>query len=225
MTNTTLPVKAEEALARRDLYGTFAAAFLNEPTRDFVELIRTPGFIDDLADTFGENAVETLKSFCSTFDGHHNDIVLDYNALFKVPGANYVTPYESVYLDKREVDGETKDGLLMGPTTQKVKVFWKKAGFNLSNESKELTDYVGHEFDFISRLCEEELRACEGKDEKLARACQSVQLKFLEQHLGRWIGALSDNINGKAATDFYKGIGQLAKAFVLLDIRTLTEWL
>jgi TorA maturation chaperone TorD len=50
-----------------------------------------------------------------------------------------------------------------------------------------------------------------------------LKQKFLEEHLGRWVGTLSEAIRKDAQTDFYKRLADLTEQFVREDLQELTE--
>lgn len=214
---------ADEAMGRQNVYRFLAVLYTRPPTEGLVRQVCNRNFLSDLTAVFGARHTHWLKDFSRSFDGDHEKLRLDYHALFKAPAGSYVTPYESVYMDAPPEGEGAGRGLLMGPSSRKVKAFYAEAGFRLSKEARELADFLGHELDFMSRLCEEEARAGAAKDPELVSSCRRVELKFLEQHLGRWMGVVAGRIQENAGTDFYKGVAEITRAFVKRDLKGLRK--
>ncbi|HID27108.1 MAG TPA: hypothetical protein EYP22_04675 [Methanosarcinales archaeon] len=149
----------ELSQARGNMYQFFSAIYLREPSKDFIDSILEREFINNLSEIFKEGA-ECLKNFAETFDGkleQYEELVMEYNSLFKVPLEQYVAPYESAW----------KEGLLYIHAFE-VKKFYEANGFSISEDYKDLPDHVGLELEsaqkkffedhlikWVPNLCEE----------------------------------------------------------------------
>jgi TorA maturation chaperone TorD len=120
--------------------------------------------------------------------------------LFKVPGPQYVTPYEAVYRDTREINGQTVGGLLAGQSTVDVQKWCRLAAIEVTEDFKNLPDHIALEFNHLAHLCFKERQfAGSGDEARLTRAWE-MQRDFLASRLAEWIAPLRDKIHEKSAT-------------------------
>ena len=198
-------------LARADVYRLLSAcyyqpddAFLEE---DVFSQIKTDlakaspsGVIDAAAldDCFKSSGVEVL--------------LLDYSRLFLGPFEILAKPYGSVYLDGEKI--------VMGDSTMQALELYREGGFDVAEDFLEMPDHIAVELEFLYLLSFRIGKASD--DEEKARLIVLKQ-KFLEEHLGRWVGTLSEAIRKGAQTDFYKRLADLTEQFVREDLQELTE--
>lgn len=182
-----------------------------------------PSFLQDLVETFGNSNSEYLLNFSKRFDGNYEVANQDYMDLFRVPLSKYVTPYESVYRDKRIVAGREVGSLLMGESTLAVKNMYSRVGLEISKDFAELPDHLGTELYFMYYLCGLEKNAWEREEKEEALRLLSIERDFLNDHLSKWISDVCEDMIKKAETDFYKGIATITKAFIFQDLETLAQ--
>ena len=198
-------------LARADVYRLLSAcyyqpedAFLEE---DVFSQLKTAlakaspsGVIDAAAldDCFKSSGVEVL--------------LLDYSRLFLGPFEILAKPYGSVYLDGEKI--------VMGDSTMQALELYREGGFDVAEDFLEMPDHIAVELEFLYLLSFRIGKASD--DEEKARLIVLKQ-KFLEEHLGRWVGTLSEAIRKGAQTDFYKRLADLTEQFVREDLQELTE--
>lgn len=100
--------------------------------------------------------------------------------------------------------------------------FYRAFGFQVAEARKVLPDYIGTELEFMSLLCRKEAYAlAQGWPDKAA-VCADAERKFLQEHLGRWIGlfsrkmqeALSEGSVMNHARTFYRTLAGLTERFV-----------
>lgn len=142
---------------------------------------------------------------------------LEYDALFRVPGPRYTRPYESVYRERRNIGGQVVYGLVWGEATAAVKDLYTRAGAEVTDEIRELPDFIGLELAFMAFLCQQENRAWEQGDRDLARRYLELQREFLADHLSRWAGDFCQEMRAKAETGFYAGLAEMTGEYVLSD--------
>lgn len=207
-------VEEREALLslKEGIYSFLSSVFNSAPEERHISVLSD----NDVREMFQQLSPESVQYL--ELPGELKLIRQDFNDLFMVPGAKYVTPYESVYVDERRVDGSWGKRLLMGPSAVDVKKFYEKAGFKLSGKNIELPDFAGTEIEFVATLLREEKKHLENADSEEAQGIKKLREEFLKLHLGRWIEPLCDEIFKKAESDFYKGIALLAKKIILQDI-------
>lgn len=202
------------AVARGQLYGFLAGAFLRPPTSQSVSPILDDVVLRQLSEQFGSDAVGELEQFRSLFDGCWDALDREYQDLFTVPLGRYVTPYEAVYRDERVVDGEVVRGLLFGPSTLAVKAIYRDAGVEMADTVRELPDHIGLELGCMQVLCDAEARGREEGDGGAVARAQALQRRLLQEHLQQWTPRLSERIRANAPGPFYRGIASLTEAFI-----------
>lgn len=149
----------------------------------------------------------------------------EFMNLFKVPGGQYVTPYESVFRDTREIAGRPVKGLLMGQAAVDVQKWYRLAAMDISDEYKDLPDHICLELDYLAHLCAKEQGfATTGDTAKLQRAWE-MQRDFLAAHVVSWLGVLRDRIHEKSQNAYFRAIADIAVEFTQRDLATLEELL
>jgi len=208
---------------RREMYRFLASLFLAPPSKELIDLLISPSFLDDLNGILSEDSLKYITKFCQEYDHNHEALKQEYMDLFMIPLGKYVTPYEAVYRDEREIDGKKVKGLLMGPSTVDVKRFYKKAGAEIEKNFKELPDHIGTELDFLRFLCESEEEAWETGNEQAALNFLKIEKDFLKKHLINWLPDLCEKIFQKTKNNFYLAIAKITLDFVLSDSNTLSN--
>jgi TorA maturation chaperone TorD len=197
-------------LARADAYRLLSACYY-QPEDAFLEeevfsQLRTalakssPSEIMEAAtldDCFRASGVEAL--------------MLDYSRLFLGPFDILAKPYGSVYLDGEKV--------VMGDSTMQALELYRVGGFDVAEDFLEMPDHIAVELEFLYLLS---FHIGKESEEERARLI-TLKQKFLEEHLGRWVGAFSEAIRKGAQTDFYKRLADLTEQFVREDLQELTE--
>ena len=197
-------------LARADVYRLLSAcyyqpddAFLEE---DVFSQLKTalakasPGGVIDAAaldDCFKSSGVDVL--------------LLDYSQLFLGPFEILAKPYGSVYLDGEKI--------VMGDSTMQALELYREGGFDVAEDFLEMPDHIAVELEFLYLLS---FHIGKGSDDEERARMTALKQKFLEEHLGRWVGALSEAIGKGAQTDFYKRLANLTEQFVREDLQALT---
>ena len=202
------------ATARANMYKFLAAAFLEPPGEALIRPLLADGFLRDLEEVFGLAPVEDLRRFAGGFHGDYDALDQEFQSLFMVPLGRYVTPYEAVYRDEREVGDTLVRGLLMGPSTLVVKQLYREAGAAISEEFKDLPDHVGLELACMEFLCAAEARAWDREDLEEVRRVRGLQRRLVHEHLLQWVPALCARIRERAAGPFYRGIASLTEAYL-----------
>jgi len=210
----TMVCEQDELLVLKEgIYSYLSSVFNLAPDEKLLNIMSN----NEVREVFEQISSEAVKFL--TENHNPEEVRLDFNSLFMVPGDRYVTPYESVYVDEPPVDGSRGNKrLLMGPSAVEVQKFYTRAGFKLSDRNKELPDYAGVELQFVADLIKEERSKRENGNQEEALILERLRKEFIKNHLGRWFVPLCDEIIKKAATNFYKGIGIFTKAVILQEI-------
>jgi TorA maturation chaperone TorD len=141
----------------------------------------------------------------------------DFHDLFMVPGPNYVTPYESVYVDSSiEANGRVR-GRVSGPSALAVRGFYERVGLGLAPGYPEPPDYVGLELACAEYLCLREARFLEEEQAEGADTVRRLREGFVREHLAAWIPELARRIRVSAGTEYHRS---LADATVWLIAHT-----
>jgi TorA maturation chaperone TorD len=196
------------------MYKFLAATFLEPPGPRLFAPLFAEGFLAELEELFGAAALADLHEFVRTFQGDYGALDQEFQSLFTVPLGRYVTPYESVYRDEREIGDTRVRGLLMGPSTLAVKHLYREAGLLISEDFKDLPDHIGLELACMEFLCRAEARAWSQEDLREIRRARDLQRRLLCDHLLQWAPALCARIQERAPGPLYRGIARLTEAYL-----------
>lgn len=146
---------------------------------------------------------------------YFEDLQLDYDALFNIPGPKLTFPYESCYTH-RNIDG-TYGRLWQEPAQDMHRIFkeWEivfAEGWDL------IPDHVALELFFMAELCRRASFIQEVEDMK---RLQEWQREFFQAHLNSWMAEFVDVLEKKTDTEFYRGIAQLLRAFLEEEKKSL----
>jgi TorA maturation chaperone TorD len=138
-------------------------------------------------------------------------LLLDYTRLFLGPMHIIAKPYGSVWLER--------DKELMGDSTMAVQNLYREGGFDMDEEFHELPDHIAAELEFLYLLIYRENEARrDGKPEAL-QAKIALRKRFLDEHLGRWIGPFTAAVRAGAQCGFYRELAALTDRFVGMEAR------
>ena len=103
----------------------------------------------------------------------------EYAALFESLSET-VYPWESVH-----VSGEP---LLFQPCTLDVRESYRAEGFQAAGYPREPDDHIASECGFMARLAERAAASRASGDEAACEAALAASSRFLDEHLGVWVG-------------------------------------
>lgn len=215
--------QADWAKARANVNRFLSAAFLEPPSEALVSTLSADSFIAELEKIFGSVAVDDLRQFAGEFGGDHEGLDQEFQDLFMVPLERYVTPYESVYRDQRQVGDKVVRGLLAGSSALAVKQLYRDAGADVSEDFKDFPDHIGLELACMEFLCGEEALAWEQQDLEKAKKMRGFQKRLLHEHLLQWVPALCARIRENAPGPFYRGVAGLTEASLMWEAGSITE--
>lgn len=141
----------------------------------------------------------------------HEALLVDYSRLFLGPIQALAKPYGSVWL-------ETDAGLMQESTTAVLKLY-EKGGFEIAEDFRELPDHIAAELEFLYLLLFREARASRDADAKAGRRIAVLRTRFLDQHLGAWVGPFTDAVTAGATSEFYRVLAALTAGFVRMEAR------
>jgi putative dimethyl sulfoxide reductase chaperone len=203
--------------ARSAVYGFFSQAFIRGPSQQFLAALISDEGTANLREVFRDAAYqqELAQVRLDAREGRLTleKAILDFEALFRIPGAHYLTPYESVYRPQ----GPGTRGGLCGPATAAVEWLYLKAGLEPSTGVTELPDHVGVELEFMAYLCIQALEAMQARDAATAQDYHHQQYCFFMEHVGPWVGLLAERLTSQAQTSLYRFLGNFLLLFLELE--------
>jgi TorA maturation chaperone TorD len=203
--------------ARSMVYGFFSQAFLRGPSQQFLTALIGDAGAANLRDVFPDTAYQQelaqvgleAREGRLTLDG----AILDFEALFRVPGTRYLSPYESVY--RSQTDGGR--GCLCGPEAMAVEQFYLGEGLTPTAGFPELPDHVGVELEFMAYLCRKTAEAINMGDRSAVQEYHQQQHRFFTDHIGAWVGLLARRLPSQAQTSLYRFLGNFLNLFLELE--------
>ena len=141
----------------------------------------------------------------------HEALLLDYTRLFLGPTHIIAKPYGSVWLE----GGNT----VMGESTMAVLKLYEEGGFDMSEEFREVPDHIAVELEFLYLLIYRENEARHNDDAAALTAIVALRKRFLDGHLGSWVGPFSTAIRAGAKSEFYRELAALTDQFVNMEAR------
>ncbi|MCC8150889.1 MAG: molecular chaperone TorD family protein [Lachnospiraceae bacterium] len=141
------------------------------------------------------------------------ELEVEYARIFLAAGVAQGTaafPYESVYTNKKHlVNQEACDDLT---------ALYAAKGLKPREDMYRIPDdHAGLEFEYMARLCDTAVRACEADDEAALEESVREQKTFFEHHLRRWVSLFGGDIAKHAQTAFFDGIGRITRGFMVQE--------
>ena len=87
----------------------------------------------------------------------------------------------------------------------------------MSEDFRELPDHIAVELEFLYLLIYRENEAQRNGEPEALQAIAALRKRFLDEHLGRWIGPFADAVKTGAQCAFYRELAELTKRFVELE--------
>ncbi len=196
--------------------GLLAKALYGMPDRDWLNGLLQDRIFDTipLGRTLPEltTARELLSGWADIESNGIDDATFinlrdDYTRLFVGPGELPAPPWESVYTNK--------DRAVFQRETVSVKNWYLRFDLVLASEYNEPADHIGLEFGFLAHLAELTIAASDIRDGAEVKRLIHAQRGFLSQHLLKWAPRWADDVANNARTDFYRGLGWLARGTVM----------
>ncbi|AHF08164.1 TorD/DmsD family molecular chaperone [Desulfitobacterium metallireducens] len=218
--------KAQPLLEMRVLvYDILRRTFLEEPTKEFLNLIMDKEFTEEFP--FAEEneeiheGIAQIAVFLQEHDlkseKEYNDLLWDYTRLFIGPDKLPAPLWESAYLNKER--------LLFQEQTLKVRHAYLEYQFLPKYFRQEADDHLGLELDFMYQLSELSLNYLQHQDFMGLRKVLTDQKTFLQEHLLKWVPELTAKILDSSNLSFYPGMAKILNGYLTLDLEALVELL
>ena len=171
-----------------------ASVLMSYPMDDNTENVRV------LMEDADVDMPEALKKMILAKTSAENiqDLQSEYIAIFD-NGREANPIYETEY-DRRRA-------MAKGNELSDIAGFYRAFGFELDSEAEgmEMLDHVGIELEFYSLMLMKQLHLQEAKDEQGVEIVEDGRKKFLQAHLGRFVGAISRR-PGVVNSEFYSQV-------------------
>lgn len=198
----------EQGAARQDLCRYLAACYY-QPGPEFAEekvfdsmLAAATRIHADLA----AHARRLGEEFAR--EGMEN-LLMDYTRLFLGPTHTLARPYGSVWLEGENV--------VMGESTMAVQELYGEGGFDMSADFREVPDHIAVELEFLYLLIYRENEAHRNGDTEALQAKAALRKRFLDEHLGRWVGPFTAAVRAGAQSSYYRNLAELTGRFIDLE--------
>ncbi len=203
--------------ARSTVYGFFSQAFLRGPSQQFLTALISDEGAANLREVFPDAAYqqELAQVRLESREGRLTleAAVLDFEALFRVPGPHYLSPYESVYRAP-SAGGWCR---LCGPEAAAVEQFYLREGLTPNAGFTELPDHVGVEMEFMAVLCRKAVEAMRKGDRTAVQEYHHQQYCFFREHMRPWVRVLAERLASQAQTSLYRFLGNFLNLFLEME--------
>lgn len=200
----------DKASAREDLFRFLSACFY-EPAPEFEEekLFES---IRRAASQAYPALVEPARRLKAAFAAQDlQTLLVDYTRLFLGPIEAIANPYGASWLKPPVATDENPN------PPPAVLDLYSAGGFEIDPDFRELPDHVAVELEFLYLLTFNSNRAqAAGKTDQLA-AIDQLRRRFLDEHLGAWIGPFAAAIKQGAETAFYRELAELTERFLMME--------
>ena len=203
----------DRGIARENLSRLLAACYY-QPGPEFAEEKVFDSMLDAATRIHPELAAHAKHLGEDYAAEGHDRLLLDYTRLFLGPNQIIAKPYGSVWLE----GGNT----VMGESTMAALKLYEEGGFDISEEFREVPDHIAVELEFLYLLIYRENEAHRNSELEARQAKTALRKRFLDAHLGRWIGPFTSAVTAGAQTSYYRQLAALTSRFV--DMEADSGW-
>jgi len=155
--------------------------------------------------------IEQLKKVLDSVD--YEELVAEHSRLFEPRSKLQVPPYETEY-----TLAESPQHALSQPAhLSDIAGFYKAFGLAISEERPDRVDHIATELEFMHVLALKESIAIESDETEHIEIVRDAQLKFMNDHLGRWTGQFRDRMADADECGFYISLAEMLDLWVRLD--------
>lgn len=204
-----MPTSSEEKAAARESLCRFLAACYYQPGPEFAEEKVFDSMLDAasrIAPDLAAHARRVGEQFAA--EGHER-LLLDYARLFLGPNQILAKPYGSVWM--------SADPTLMQDSTVAVLQLYAEGGFEIADDFRELPDHIAAELEFLYLLIFRENQARRAGEAGALAAAAGLRRRFLDDHLGRWVGPFTAAVGAGAQSAFYRELAECTARFVRME--------
>ncbi|TAK68018.1 MAG: hypothetical protein EPO19_09190 [Betaproteobacteria bacterium] len=198
----------DRGIARENLSRLLAACYY-QPGPEFAQEKVFDSMLDAAAHVHPELAADARRLGEDYAAEGHDVLLLDYTRLFLGPNHIVAKPYGSVWLE-----GQNS---VMGNSTMAVLKLYEEGGFGMSAEFREAPDHIAAELEFLYLLIYRENEAARNGEPGALREKAELRRRFLDEHLGRWVGPFTAAVRAGAQSSYYRELAELTDRFVSLE--------
>jgi TorA maturation chaperone TorD len=197
----------DDLRARADVYRLLSGVFVEEPSPAFLDALRRPETLRQLADAGLHFASDFTEA---PIDVLTERLAVEYTSLFANSGG--FPPVESVRLFgrfKQEPNFETMQT-------------YRRLGFMLRPGRFEVfADQIGVELMFVAELLDRSAAALEAGDAADARRLEKEIKRFWVQHLGRWVRGYAQLVERSAEHSYFREMARFLRGFAVEEIEAM----
>lgn len=204
-----MPRFDRDTAAAREIFCRLLAACYYEPGPEFAE--------ETVFDSMHAAAVRIDPALAASaarlgeafFAEQPESLLVEYTRLFLGPNQAVAQPYASVWMSGEKT--------LMQDSTMAVLELYRKGGFDLDDDFSDLPDHIAAELEFLYLLIFRENQAhLTGEPDALAPV-EDLRRRFLDEHLGSWIGPFAAALAAGANSAFYRELAGITHNFVRIE--------
>ncbi len=171
--------------------------------RNVSELLEEGNMLDPFINRL-EKAIDLLD---------YEGLAAEHSRLFEPRSKLQVPPYETEY-----TLAESPQHALSQPAhLSDISGFYKAFGLAISEERPDRVDHIATELEFMHVLALKEAVAVEGDEKEHIEIVRDAELKFMNDHLGRWTAQFRDRMAGADEGGFYIALAEMLDLWVKLD--------
>jgi TorA maturation chaperone TorD len=210
--------------ARASIYGFLSTLFIESLDSERLERLLSVDTVSHLKLLFPEGRLhEVMEEVVKEFSEGRlsaEDVTLDFEALMRIPGPGYIYPYESSYQGRTFNNGKLHWARrIYGPAAIAVQRCYREEELSVRNGSADFPDHIGVELEFMAHLCRKAAAAIKKDEGKAVMKVRDKQARFFREHLSKWAGDLSREMQERAETLLYRCLGQILATFLDIEKR------
>jgi DMSO reductase family type II enzyme chaperone len=210
-----MPHQAEIlATARSNTYQFLALALSAPDTALFGQLNNLHPHLETSLEVLDDEeclaAAETVGTVLETltFDDWHTSYLRCFGHTISKDCPPYETEYGQTHIFRKSQNLADIVG------------FYRAFGVDLAPDLNDRWDHVSVELEFMQLLCLKEAYALQQDHApESCTLCRDAQVKFLDQHLGRWAPGFANRLGDKTGEGLYGGIAELLDEFLIGEMR------
>lgn len=143
------------------------------------------------------------------------DLAADHSTCLLGMSARPVSPFESVYT--------TDEHLMRRDSCVKARHAYAASGFAPASALRVPEDHISVELQFCAMLLNRAADFAVAHEPEAAERDMAAQATFVREHLVGWTPRFCELLEGRASTDFYRGIAQMLRRLVSEESTELGE--
>jgi TorA maturation chaperone TorD len=204
--------------ARGAIYGFFSALFQKPLTSEELGRILDEEAASALQFLFhdcgADKVFKGLKRRLEKSGTYMEELIMDYEALFRVPGRQFVHPYESAYRTSMAVNDTKTRPVMDASLTKEVQEVYENEGLEAAPGFDENADHLAAELEYMSHLCRIRAAHLGQSNHEAARLYEKKQDAFLCEHLACWVDPCMRKVEENASTPFYRTFAIFLRSFL-----------